>query len=232
MVGILENGYESALGGLGGVNDMVLIPETTAYVLYRNRSAETARHRVSITEVDYDALIIRVEALEYIGHTARRVEQYMQTAHSRVKDWRLLVPLDLFKQQEQTQQIFTVVMGSIAGISLIVGGIGIMNIMLANVYERRREIGTRRALGARRRDILNQFLTETVVLTAMGGFFGVLLGAALSQVVAFYARWPVIYTWWSIAFALVISCVTGIAFGTYPAVKAARQNVIEILRAE
>jgi putative ABC transport system permease protein len=231
VVGIMENPNESELLDMGNINDMILIPDSTATALYRNRSVERAQNRFSITELDYDALIVRVEELEHISHTARRIEQYLHKVH-RDKDWRVFVPLDLFKQQEQTQSIFTIVMGSIAGISLIVGGIGIMNIMLANVYERRKEIGTRRALGARRRDILNQFLMETVVLTAMGGVFGVLLGVLLSQTVALYARWPVVYTWWSILFALVISCVTGIAFGTYPAVKAARQNVIEILRAE
>ena len=149
-----------------------------------------------------------------------------------MKDWEMVVPLDLLKQREQTQNIFTVVMSSIAGISLLVGGIGIMNIMLANVYERRKEIGTRRALGAQKGDIIRQFLFETIFLTSIGGSIGVGLGLCIAKIVTKYANWPVAFSIWFIILALVISAVIGIIFGTYPAWKAAQQNPIDVLRAE
>ena len=123
-------------------------------------------------------------------------------------------------------------MGSIAGISLLVGGVGIMNIMLANVYERRKEIGTRRALGAKKSDILSQFLIETVFLTVLGGAIGMTMGVAISEVVTRYAEWPTVYSLWSFALSIIISGLVGIIFGTYPAWKAAQQNPIDVLRAE
>ena len=144
----------------------------------------------------------------------------------------MVVPLDILRQREQTQNIFTIVMSSIAGISLLVGGIGIMNIMLANVYERRKEIGTRRALGAQKSDIIRQFLFETIFLTSIGGSIGVCLGLLIAKIVTQYANWPVAFSIWFILLALLISAVIGIIFGTYPAWKAAQQNPIDVLRAE
>ena len=123
-------------------------------------------------------------------------------------------------------------MGSIAGISLVVGGIGIMNIMLASVYERRKEIGTRRALGAQKADILLQFLIETVFLTTSGGITGILVGVGIGKIITNYSGMETIYSWWSIVLALAISCVVGIIFGTYPAYQAAQQNPITVLRSE
>ena len=139
---------------------------------------------------------------------------------------------DILKQQEATQNIFTIVMSSIAGISLLVGGIGIMNIMLANVYERRKEIGTRRALGAQKGDIIKQFLFETIFLTSLGGGTGVALGVFIAKMVTLYADMPTAFSIWFIVLALVISAVIGVLFGTYPAWKAAQQNPIEVLRSE
>ena len=142
------------------------------------------------------------------------------------------MPYDLLLQKEKTQNIFTIVMASIAGISLLVGGIGIMNIMLANVYERRKEIGTRRALGAKKNDIIIQFLLETIFLTFLGGAIGVAMGIGIAEVVAKYAGMPVAFSLWFILLALAISAAIGILFGTYPAWKAAQQNPIDVLRAE
>ena len=182
--------------------------------------------------MDYDTFIIKIRDISYIEHTSRRISAYMGKTHAETKDWDILVPLDLLHQQEQTQNIFTVVMGSIAGISLLVGGIGIMNIMLANVYERRKEIGTRRALGAQKSDIIRQFLFETIFLTTIGGGLGVGLGVLIAESVTVLANWPVAFSTWFILLALLISAFTGIVFGTYPAWKAAQQNPIEVLRAE
>jgi putative ABC transport system permease protein len=123
-------------------------------------------------------------------------------------------------------------MSSIASSSLIVGGIGIMNIMLASVYERRKEIGTRRALGAQKSDILSQFLIETVFLTSSGGLMGILLGVGIGQLITQYSGMETVYSWWSIVLAIVISCLVGVIFGTYPAYQAAQQNPITVLRSE
>ena len=123
-------------------------------------------------------------------------------------------------------------MASIAGISLVVGGIGIMNIMLASVYERRKEIGTRRALGAQKSDIILQFLLETVFLTTCGGVMGILTGVGIAKIITMYSGMPTVYSVWSILASLIISCLVGIIFGTYPAYKAAQQNPIKVLRSE
>ena len=181
--------------------------------------------------VEYDTFIVKVIDVSYIDFTSKRIAAYLNKKHN-VKDWEMTVPLDILKQREQTQNIFTIVMSSIAGISLLVGGIGIMNIMLANVYERRKEIGTRRALGAQKGDIIRQFLFETIFLTSIGGSIGVCIGLLIAKVVTEYANWPVAFSIWFIILALLISAVIGIIFGTYPAWKAAQQNPIDVLRAE
>ncbi len=232
VVGILENNLGTQLPELNSPNDLVFIPLTTSEKLYGSNAHEWEGRRLSITKIDADLLVVKVYDLSYIDDTAKRISRYLDKVHEDKKDWGLTVPLDLLKHKEQTQNIFTIVMSSIAGISLIVGGVGIMNIMLANVYERRKEIGTRRALGAKKRDILLQFLIETVFLTSMGGIIGVGLGVGLSRLVTYYAEWPVVFSPWSIVLALLISSLVGVVFGTYPAWKAAQQNPIEVLRAE
>ncbi|MBT4499108.1 MAG: FtsX-like permease family protein, partial [Gemmatimonadetes bacterium] len=133
---------------------------------------------------------------------------------------------------QKTQAIFNVVMGCIAGISLLVGGIGIMNIMLASVLERTREIGIRRALGARRRDILSQFLVESLLVSLFGGVIGVLLGYSTPKIITLYAGWRTIVQLWTIALAFGVSAAVGIGFGIYPARQAARLNPIDALRYE
>ena len=207
IVGILENAKGTTIEGFGSPN-------------------------TAIEVVDYDCFIVKVIDVSYIDFTSKRIAAYLSKMHNDVKDWEMVVPLDLLKQREQTQNIFTVVMSSIAGISLLVGGIGIMNIMLANVYERRKEIGTRRALGAQKSDIIRQFLFETIFLTSIGGFTGVALGLCIAKIVTKYANWPVAFSLWFIVLALVISAVIGIIFGTYPAWKAAQQNPIDVLKNE
>jgi len=233
VVGIAEDSGSNTVPELGSINDMVFFPQKTSESIFKNVAVESAGGRsFKMTQIDYDVFFVRVKEAESIDHTARRIKAYLKKDHSKTKDWDLIVPLELFKQKEQTQQIFTIVMASIAGISLIVGGVGIMNIMLANIYERRKEIGTRRALGAKQCDILNQFLVETVFLTSIGGIIGVFLGVGISQAVTHYAKWPTVYSAWSIIFSLVISSAVGIIFGTYPAIKASKQSPIEVLRSE
>ena len=147
-------------------------------------------------------------------------------------DYETIVPLQLLRQAEQTKRIFNIVLGSIAAISLLVGGIGIMNIMLATVTERTREIGIRRALGAKRRDITMQFLVETVVLSVGGGLIGVVVGVIVPLVVSQLTTMRTIVTLWSVLLAFGISGAVGIIFGLYPAKAAAQLDPIEALRHE
>jgi putative ABC transport system permease protein len=140
--------------------------------------------------------------------------------------------VELLRQAERTKRIFSIVLGSIAAISLIVGGIGIMNIMLASVTERTREIGIRRAMGARQSDIVIQFLIETVLLSGAGGLMGVALGVLIPVLVERFAGVTTVVKFWSPVLAFLISVVTGIAFGIYPARRAARMKPVEALRHE
>ena len=230
IVGILSNDVGTQLPELGNVENFIFIPIQLSQGLYKDFTMNTSERRVQ--PIEYDIFIIKVNDITYIDDTAKRIGAYMAKTHSKTKDYDIIVPLDLLKQREATQNIFTLVMGSIAGISLVVGGIGIMNIMLASVYERRKEIGTRRALGAQKSDILLQFLIETVFLTSQGGIIGILMGIGISQIIMVYAQMPMVYSAWSIIVSLVISSLVGVIYGTYPAWKAAQQNPITVLRAE
>jgi putative ABC transport system permease protein len=148
------------------------------------------------------------------------------------KDYIISIPLALLKQAEATKRTFNIVLGSIAGISLLVGGIGIMNIMLASVTERTREIGIRRALGAKRKQIIIQFLIETVVLSTIGGIVGIGLGIFIPILITYFAGMPTVITPWSIVLPLCISVSIGIIFGLYPAARAAEVDPIVALRHE
>ena len=232
VIGILDNPYATQLPEVGGQNDMILIPMTTAKALFKDYTFLREGRQFKITRVEYDLFLVKVNDTFFIDNTSKRIAGYLEKMHDATKDWGMVVPLELLRQRERTQNIFTIVMCSIAAISLVVGGIGIMNIMLASVYERRKEIGTRRALGAQKSDILLQFLIETVFLTTSGGITGILLGFGLGRIITNYSGMETIYSWWSIVLALAISCIVGVIFGTYPAWQAAQQNPITVLRSE
>jgi putative ABC transport system permease protein len=152
--------------------------------------------------------------------------------HPNENDFRLIIPLELLQRAEEEKRIWNIVLGSIAGISLLVGGIGIMNIMLASVTERTREIGIRRALGAKQRDITLQFLVETILLSSVGGILGVVLGVCIPIGVNYLSDIQTIVQWWSVVLAFGISVGIGIVFGIYPARRAALMDPIEALRHE
>jgi len=149
-----------------------------------------------------------------------------------VDDFSLVIPEKLLEQNQKTQRIFNIVMGAIASISLLVGGIGIMNIMLASVLERTAEIGLRRALGARKSDIRLQFITESLALSLAGGLVGIALGFGISRLVAIYSGWSTIITVQSIVLSFGVSSMVGLVFGIYPAVQASNLDPIECLRYE
>jgi putative ABC transport system permease protein len=160
------------------------------------------------------------------------VRGILSTAHKNADDFSLVVPAELLAQQRRTQRVFDMVMVALASISLLVGGIGIMNIMLATILERTREIGTRRAVGARRGDIVRQFLAETILISLAGGLIGIAFGAGMSQLIAWLAGWSTIVTPLSIVLAFLVSVSVGLIFGVYPAVKAARLDPVEALHYE
>ena len=158
--------------------------------------------------------------------------EVMDRLHRQADDWELVVPFQLMEQSQKTQRIFNVVMGSIAGISLLVGGIGIMNIMLASVMERTREIGIRRALGARQADVRTQFLLEALVLSVGGATLGIGFGFLLARGVAAAADWTTAVSLWSIVVAVGVAAGVGLASGVYPALRASRLNPVDALHYE
>jgi putative ABC transport system permease protein len=231
VVGILEN--TAALRDAGGddVNNYIFIPLATAQARYGDLSMSQSMGTYEQVNIQLDSIAVQLVDSDYVVPTAQRLETFLAKTHSR-KDFELIVPQELIRQKAATQRIWTIVMVVIAGISLVVGGVGIMNIMLANVTARRKEIGTRRALGARRRDIVRQFVFEAATLTSLGGLVGVAAGYGLAKAVSHYANWPTIVTPGTIFLSLAVSCLVGIIFGLWPASEAARVSPIEALRSE
>ena len=160
------------------------------------------------------------------------VRGILNSSHHDTDDFSLVVPATLLAEQRRTQRIFGFVMVALASISLLVGGIGIMNIMLASVLERTREIGVRRAVGARQTDIIRQFLIETVMIAFVGGAIGLLVGVGLSRLVALVAGWSTIVTATSILLSFAVSVTVGLTFGVYPAIRAARLDPVAALHYE
>ena len=192
----------------------------------RARSGSYEAERVELHE-----LTVRVQRSEEVIPISEAIRALMERNHKKL-DYHVVVPLELLRRAEATKRIFNIVLGSIAAISLLVGGIGIMNIMLSTVTERTREIGIRRALGARRRDITTQFLVETVILSGSGGVLGVILGLAIPFLVTWFAGMKTIVTLWGPMLAFSISVLVGIVFGIYPALRAAEMDPVEALRHE
>lgn len=207
------------------------IPITSAQKRFGETLVRRSAGTFEAEKVQLHELIVMVDLEERVEEVAQIVNEILQR-NRKQKDYEIIVPLELLRQAERTKQIFNLVLGTIAGISLLVGGIGIMNIMLATVTERTREIGIRRALGAKRRDIVIQFLTETVMLSGTGGILGIGLGLFVPYLITYFANMPTIIRIWSPIIAFVISAGVGIVFGIYPAVRAASMDPVEALRHE
>ena len=235
VIGLMESPGGGRLGGQFELNNLVCMPLETARSLWGGITFRMGRGIAE--QVDYDFLYLAAKEIDAIPGTAGRLRSYLKSVHTQV-DYEIQVPYELLQSTRKTQRIFTIVMTSIAAISLLVGGIGIMNIMLANIFERTREIGVRRALGARKRDILWQFLAESVLLTSIGGGLGVGLGIATAAVAETVSRMGgdaglrAVVTTESLVVALAVSVITGITFGTHPAWKAAQLDPLTALRHE
>ncbi len=181
--------------------------------------------------VELHQIIAKVDDTSNVEAAAAAIQRMLESFHKK-NDYEISVPLALLNEAKATKRRFNIVLGSIAGISLLVGGIGIMNIMLASVTERTREIGIRRAIGAKRRQIIGQFLIETVVLSTIGGIVGIGLGVVIPSIITYFSKMPTIITPESILLPLFISVGVGIVFGIYPAASAAKVDPIIALRHE
>jgi putative ABC transport system permease protein len=181
---------------------------------------------------EIDGIYLQMRSANDTPASAALLRGLLNVAHREAGDFSIVSPAELLAEQRRTQRIFEMVMVAIASISLLVGGIGIMNIMLASVMERTREIGVRRAIGAKRRDVIRQFLIETTIISLAGGVMGVLLGVGLSQLIGYLAGWSTIVTTWSIVLAFVVSVAIGLIFGLYPAARAAGLDPVKALHYE
>ena len=234
VIGLMtETGGATGVGGAEADdrNKDVFIPIDT----FDRRFGETLVRVVSgsrqMEQVQIHQIIVVQESAESVPIAAIGLRGLLARFHEK-EDYEVVVPLELLAQKERTKRIFNIVLGSIAAISLLVGGIGIMNIMLATVTERTREIGIRRALGAKRRDIISQFLIETIVLSTSGGLVGIILGVAVPFIVEATAEMKTIVTPLSLVLSFGISVAVGVVFGIYPARRAAFMDPIEALRRE
>ncbi len=221
-------GAKKAGANVGGI----YVPLTTVKERFGEMSLQiTAGSGGTLERIELQEIIVQVRDISMVMGTRRSLETLLGRFHKK-NDYEITVPLELMRQARDFQRIFTIVLGSIAAISLLVGGIGIMNIMMATVSERTREIGIRRALGAKKRDIVFQFLSETLLLTLSGGVLGIILGSAIPLLVTHFGQMRTVITTSSLLLAFGISAAVGITFGLYPAYRAANMDPIESLRHE
>ncbi len=238
VIGIIESSGSASGGGSGGSGLPTPDRDVDAYVplsIMRERFGDVNAQLVSggmqREMVELHQMIVEVARQEDVPQVADALQRMFETYHTKV-DYKMTVPLALLERAQEQKRIFNIVLGSIAGISLLVGGIGIMNIMLASVTERTREIGIRRAIGAKRRQIVGQFLIETLVLSTIGGMIGIGLGVLIPQIIQWRAGMPVATEPWMLGLSVGISMFVGIVFGLYPAVRAANLDPIQALRHE
>jgi putative ABC transport system permease protein len=203
-------------------------------IIYVPLNAAIFRLEDSYSDVrdEIDGIYLHLQEDADMPAVAQVVRAILDSSHHSAGDFSVIVPAELLAEQKRTQQLFSIVMVAIASISLLVGGIGIMNIMLASILERTREIGVRRAVGARRSDIVRQFVVEATMISFVGGSLGIVFGFGMSRLIAWLAGWSTIVTVSSILLAFFVSITVGLVFGIYPAVQAARLDPVEAIRYE
>lgn len=206
------------------VNNNLYIPLRSAFLRLEDSYSDVRD--------EIDGIYLAFREPDQVAPASQIVRAILDSSHHGADDFTIVVPAELLAEQKRTERLFSTVMVAIASISLLVGGIGIMNIMLASILERTREIGLRRSLGARRSDIIRQFVIEATVISLAGGTIGVVLGFVISRSIAWLAGWSTVVTFSSIALAFLVSISVGLVFGIYPATKAARLDPVEALRYE
>jgi putative ABC transport system permease protein len=207
-------------------NEMIFVPLGLEKIIAQPQAGRDG-NASDLTEI-----IVQVRETEEVVRTAEVIRRIMEVTHHGVQDFQMVVPQELLKQAQKTRRMFNIILGSIAGISLLVGGIGIMNIMLATVSERTKEIGIRRAVGATRGHIILQFLAESVILTFAGGIAGIAAGIGAVWLISTFAGWATALNWVAVFLPLGVAMLVGIFFGLYPACRAASMNPISALRYE
>ncbi len=256
VIGVLENRNvtKNATENLdiSDYNSMIYAPIQTLLLRFKNRAAITSDMLGEGGGSDYgdfvvfsssegdeagnmnelDKIVVQVSSSEKMDATIEVMKRMIKRRHSGVEDFEIKVPEQLLKQEQRTKDIFNMVLGVIAGISLLVGGIGIMNIMLASVMERTKEIGIRMAIGATRKDIVIQFLTEATIISLAGGITGIILGVVLSKIIMQVTGILTIVSTWSVLISFGVAATVGIVFGYMPARKASLQDPVESLRYE
>jgi len=247
VVGVIERRDFTASAsdemGISSTDNKIFIPAKTLLMRFKNRSlvrADEVEEQMSSRNQDkattkenlnqLDKIIVQVNETEHLSSTSEVIRRMMLRRHNNLYDFEVTIPELLLKQQQRTKKIFNIVLGVIAGISLIVGGIGIMNIMLASVMERIREIGVRQAIGASQKDIIIQFLSESTIISVSGGIIGIILGVVLSKVITAVFDIGTIISIFSIFISFGVSVLVGITFGYIPAKRAAEQDPVNSLR--
>ncbi len=231
IVGVLkrydQKSGKSSVISIRNYNEMVFLPWGTASGTEQSVITGTNSSSDELTEI-----IVTASNIKKIQSAVELLKRILETTHGGVMDYQIIVPQELLRQSMKTRRTFNIVLGTIAGISLLVGGIGIMNIMLATVSERTREIGIRRAVGATQMNIITQFLVECVLLTLSGGIIGIVAGVGSVWLISTMAEWRTAITLWSLLLPFTMSACAGIFFGLYPAYVAARMDPISALRHE
>ncbi|MCB9896390.1 MAG: ABC transporter permease [Planctomycetes bacterium] len=235
IVGVLPDfEFQSPNKATLGIDDRALeiyVPYETVLDRFGITHAKETSGSREVTRVELHQIVCAVKDKEAVVTAARAIKTLLDRFHSQ-PDYEVVVPLELLESAQKTQRVFNIVLPIIAGISLLVGGIGILNIMLASITERTREIGIRRALGATGGDITRQFLVETVTLSGIGGLLGIALGLGGVWLVETFTEWEAVVTPESVTLSMGISCLTGVVFGLYPARRAAAMDPIDALRHE
>ena len=253
-IGVLKHKEESVLVKTANFNSAIFIPFATSSKtfsissiagnainsFFNNQTNRKDRRifmaiahlRTTSEHTPIDSVFLKLKDTDNMANTEKIISDMLLTANNGLTNFEIIIPLAILRQKQETQRIFNIVMGAIAGISLLVGGIGIMNIMLATVTQRTREIGIRRCLGATKLNILLQFIIESLAITILGGAIGVFLGVFLANAISSYAKWQTVISYTAIIYAIGVSTLTGLIFGLYPASKAASTDPITALKTE
>ena len=247
VVGVMEPkeiGSAKAFSALRDLNSDIYIPITVSFTdfpinfqqavpadyIKLRQLAFRLQNRPSLNNTPISEIVVQVDSEDATVPTASVIRSVLNRSHRGIRDYEIVIPAELLRQSQQTQRIFNIVMAAIVSISLLVGGIGIMNIMLATVTQRTREIGIRRCVGATRWDITRQFMLEALVITCFGGLIGILLGIGGARVISVYAKWHTVVSVQAIVISFGVSGLVGVIFGLYPAIRAASVDPIEALR--